>query len=124
MSITGNLSLNDDPTFNFGGSLAPGTYIIASYGGALSGKFTTLNIPTGDTINYGTGNDSSITLSAVPEPSTLVLLGIATCLVGYGWRRRATRRTAKQATLDRHDDPPILSFPSHASQVNVARRAA
>jgi len=89
MSITGNLILNDNPAFNFSGSLAPGTYTIASYGGNLSGDFTTPNIPASDTINYGTGSDSSITLSVVPEPASLVLLAAgAIGLLGWVWRRR------------------------------------
>ena len=89
MSIIGNLNLNGDPTLDFTGYLAPGTYTIASYGGTLSGQFATLNIPAGDTINYGTGSDSSIALSVVPEPSTLALLVAgAIGLLAYVWRRR------------------------------------
>ncbi len=91
LSIAGNLILNGDPTLNFSGSLAPGTYTIASYGGTLSGdlEFNTLNIPTGDTVSYGTGSDSSVSLTVVPEPSTLAMLGVgAMGLIAYGWRRR------------------------------------
>jgi len=96
LSIAGNLILNNEPTLNFSGSLAPGTYTIGSYGGTLSGQFTALDIPTGDTINYGTGSNSSITLSTVPEPSTVVLLSAgAIGLIGYGLRRRALKRTSQ-----------------------------
>ena len=125
MSITGNLSLNGDPTLNVTGNLSGGPYTIASYGGTLSGHFGTLDIPTGYTINYGTGSDSSITLSAVPEPCTVVLLSAgATGLVGYGLRkRRVARRTAKPVVF-KQDAPAILSFPSHSSTTREARRAA
>ena len=121
LSIAGNLSLNNDPTLNFSGSLTPGTYTIASYGGTLNGTFATLNIPAGDTINYGTGSNSSITISAVPEPSSVALLAAgALGLVGYVWRRQ---RTVKPAAFDRQD-PLILSFASHWSSAHAARRAA
>ncbi len=93
VSITGNLSLNGNPTLDVTGSLAGGPYTIASYGGTLSGQFTTLDIPAGYTVNYGTGSNSSITLSAVPEPSTFVLLTIgALGLLGCAWRRRRQAR--------------------------------
>ena len=90
LSIAGNLILSDDPTLNVSGSLVPGTYIIASYDGTLNGQFATpLDLPAGDTINYGTGSDSAITVSVVPEPSTLALLGAgAYGLAAYAWRRR------------------------------------
>jgi autotransporter-associated beta strand protein len=124
LSIAGNLILNGDPTLNVSGSLAPGTYTIASYGGTLSGGDFTLNIPAGDTINYGTGSDSAITLSVTPEPSTLALLAAGVIgLAGWAWRRRATR-TVKPTAVGQQDAPAILSFPSHASTASAARRAA
>ena len=89
VSIMDSLSLNGGPTLDVTGNLAAGQYTIATYGGTLSGRFGTLNIPAGDTINYGTGSNSSITLSAVPEPSTIALLCVAAIgLLGYAWRRR------------------------------------
>ncbi|MGA2622085.1 MAG: PEP-CTERM sorting domain-containing protein [Thermoguttaceae bacterium] len=59
-----------------------------------------------------------------PEPSTLALLGVGfVSLVGYGWRRRVTRRHSQPEPQD--DDPPIPSFPLHAfDQPDLARRAA
>ena len=92
LSIAGNLILNDDPTLNFSGSLAIGTYTIASYGGTLNGQFAApLNLPADDTINYGTGHNSAITVSVVPEPSTLALLaaGVAGLIA---WARRRLRK--------------------------------
>jgi len=51
LSIAGNLILSDAPTLNVSGSLAIGTYTIASYGGNFSGQFATpLDLATGDTI--------------------------------------------------------------------------
>jgi hypothetical protein len=80
--------VSDAPTLDVTGSLAAGPYTIASNGRTLSGQFGTLDIPAGYTINYGTGNDSSITLSAMPEPSAFVLLGVGVVgLPGYGLGR-------------------------------------
>ena len=125
LSTAGNLILSDSPTLDLTGTLSPGTYIIASYSGSLSGNFGTLIIPTGDTINYGTGSDSLITLSAVPEPLSLTLLAAgATCLLAYSRRRSAARRTAKPVACDQLHTPAILSFPSHPSSAHAARRAA
>ena len=70
LSIAGNLSL-ENATLDVTGKPAPGKYVIASYGGVLNGTFSSRDIPAGDTINYGTGHNSAITLSAVPEPFNL-----------------------------------------------------
>ncbi|MGA2253480.1 MAG: hypothetical protein ABSG53_02370 [Thermoguttaceae bacterium] len=119
VSIAGNLSLKDDPTLDVTGSLSRGPYTIASYGGTLSGKFNTLDIPTGYTIDYGTGRDSSITLSAVPEPPTLALLGVAVILLVHdAWRRwRASAKSRERlfrqidsARLVDHGDKPITDL--------------
>ncbi len=88
-TIAGDLSLNGNPTLDVTGSLAPGTYTVASYGGTLSGEFATLEIPAGDTISYGTGANSSVTLTVVPEPASVALLGACVvALMGWAWRRR------------------------------------
>jgi len=84
--------LNNDPILTVTGSLAPGTYTIATYRGTLSGQFATLDIPAGDTIHYGAGSNSSITLSVVPEPATFTLLssaGLGLALAVYLRRRSA-----------------------------------
>jgi hypothetical protein len=74
---TTNLTLASGDILNVNvlDSTSGGTYTIASYSGALSGTFATTNLPNGYAINYGTGSDSTITLSvaAVPEPVTGIL---------------------------------------------------
>ncbi len=68
---------------------------------------------------------NSAAAAAVPEPGTLVLLAAgALGLLGYGLRRHRAARPAKPSTLHQQDAPAILSFPSHSSQANAARRAA
>ncbi len=58
------------------GTLAGGEYIIASYSGSLTGEFANLPIlPSGYTLDYGTGFNSFITL-AIPEPTSLAMLGL------------------------------------------------
>jgi autotransporter-associated beta strand protein len=101
LSIAGSLILNA-PMLDVSGSLAPGTYTIASYGGTLSGEFSAQNIPAGDTVSYGTGSDSSITLSVVPEPSTFALLGAGVLgLIGWVWRqgRRSIRTYSRRRQM-------------------------
>jgi hypothetical protein len=62
-----------------GSAFAGATYTIADYQ-ALFDTFATIdNLPSNYRIDYGSGNNGSITLvpaASVPEPSTLMLLGI------------------------------------------------
>jgi len=96
--------------------------------GTTTGHFSSLllaPLPNGlrwDTSNlYTTGM-----ISVVPEPSALALLGIgAIGILGYGWRRRKSRISAKPTFDQPQDDAPaILSFPSYVSQANATRKAA
>jgi hypothetical protein len=73
-------------------------FTLATYGGSLSGAFSgwtnngVYTIGGGDYIfSYGTGSNSAITLTAVPEPGTLGLLGLA--LGGFFARRLRKRRS-------------------------------
>lgn len=75
-----------------------GNWALPLWSASDSGSFT-LSVPVaaGDTIDFGVyggysyGNTPlDATITAAPEPSTLVLLGIgAISLLGYAWRRRA-----------------------------------
>ena len=79
---------------------------------------------------YGGANGNGIIFALslpapTPEPGTLALLAAGTLgLVGLVLRRRRAVRTAASAAFDPQDAPPILSFSSHSSTANAARRAA
>ncbi|MEX1089071.1 MAG: autotransporter-associated beta strand repeat-containing protein [Phycisphaeraceae bacterium] len=66
-------------------------YTLATYTGTLTGTFKTVtNLPTGYTLDYGTGSNSAITLvKVIPEPATLALLALgAGMMLGRNRRRR------------------------------------
>ena len=102
LADSGNLLLTGAETLDVLGSLTAGTYTLASYGGSESGTFGTVNIPPGDSISYGTGTDSAVTLTvpggvqgglavvAVPEPGTFGLLAAA---IAAAWALRRRRPT-------------------------------
>ncbi len=97
------------------------------FNGQTTGSFSQFGLPSlGNGLSWDTSNlDTNGTITVTPEPSSLALLAAAGAvgLVGYGLRRRATRRTAKSTALDQ-GAPAILSFPSHSSLSHAARRAA
>jgi hypothetical protein len=67
----------------------------------------------------------NVIANVVPEPATVVLLAVsAIVFFGYGLRRRKAARTARPITFAQPDAPVIPSFPSHASPVSTACRAA
>ena len=130
---SGSLSFSGQQFSNFGftwsAGFGPGTYTLvnaqsisglgSNLGGSIDGLPATLSV-------QGSGNSQDLVLNVTPEPSTLALLAAAaTGLAGYVWRRRGiARRTGKPTAFAQQDDPSILSFPSHSSPANAARRAA
>ncbi len=95
--VAGLLSLgNSELDIALTGTFSGGSYIIATFG-TLSGTFN--NLDEGDyigdyRISYGIETANSITLTAVPEPGTLSLLGLG--LGGLLFRRLRRRRAAAQ----------------------------
>ncbi len=76
LAVDGTLNLSGTgDTLDFVGTPTAGLYTIVTYSGTLTGTFANLNL-LGYSINYGTGSNSSITLSRVPEPATLGLLAL------------------------------------------------
>lgn len=68
LAITGDLTLGVTSVLDVSGTVQPGTmYTLLSYTGQLTGTFGTENLPAGVSIDYGTGNDSAITLVYPPE---------------------------------------------------------
>jgi hypothetical protein len=88
-----NLDLSaatDSLTFTQLAAPAASTYTLATYTGVLTGAFNSVNsLPSGYTIDYGSGTNSAILLVAVPEPaaSGLVAVGASSLLM----RRRRRR---------------------------------
>jgi len=111
INVTGNLSISGSifTVGNFANSHTPNnSYVIATYGGNLTGEFdfggawlnnTERTLDGGQyLINYGGGSNSFITLTAVPEPGTFGLLGLA--LAGLAFLRFRKRRQEAAAAVD------------------------
>ena len=109
------------------GSMQDLNSLIDPFSGWTLEEATAIN-DRGQIVGYGTTATSgkeAFLLTPTPEPSTLALFGAGTIvLIGWAWRRRRVARTAKSAAFDQQDAPAILSFPSHSSAANTARRAA
>jgi hypothetical protein len=68
------------------GVLRPGTYLLflGSQSDGETGPYYGV-----DTLTASNTGSATLTLSPVPEPASLTLLGVGACgLLGYGWRRR------------------------------------
>ncbi|NNM88266.1 MAG: PEP-CTERM sorting domain-containing protein, partial [Phycisphaerae bacterium] len=91
LAVDGNLNLSGaGDTLNFVGTPTANLYTIVTYTGTLTGTFANLNLQ-GYTVNYGTGSNSSITLSrsSIPEPASLGLLAVGGLgILLLGKRRR------------------------------------
>lgn len=97
INVIGNLNLGGAtldfrPTDTFSGN----NYVIATFGNGPTLGSTFAGLAEGDTIgnytiSYGAVTAGAITLTAVPEPGTLGLLGVA--LGGFFFRRLRRRRT-------------------------------
>jgi len=94
LAIDGNLDLStafDQLTLTIlNGSTPSGIYTIATYSGTLTGTFDTVNLPSGYSLDYGSGSNSSITLTNVPEPASWSVL--MSGLAGVAGLRRFRRR--------------------------------
>jgi fibronectin-binding autotransporter adhesin len=93
VAVTGNLVLSAASVLNLPGTNtydAGTTYTLATYGGTLTGTFaTTPGLPATHFVTYGSGVNSSISLTPVPEPGAVLL----TCAAAGWWiarRRRAS----------------------------------
>ena len=83
---TTNLDLGTATTLNLNvlDTTSGSPYAIATYSGTLTGTFLNVNgLPSGYTLDYGTGTNSAITLDVgtTPEPASLMVLGVGSLMM-------------------------------------------
>lgn len=93
VAIIGDLDLSsafNRIVLNIGATATLSSYTLITYTGSLVGVFDDISSVTsqGYVIDYGTGLNSAITLTAVPEPGTWTLLLVAGVAMGFAIRRR------------------------------------
>lgn len=92
LAVSGSVMLNGALNVNLVGGFAPSageSFDLIS--GKMSGSFRQVNLPPlGNGLSWDTSNlYSTGTINVVPEPSSLMLLGVGTLgLLSYRWRRR------------------------------------
>ncbi len=92
LNVSGNFDVSGI-SVNFqslGGPLAGPSYVFATYGSLTGGVFASvLSSPAGYTVDYAFGGNNIALVQAVPEPSTIAMLGFAG--LAAGWYRRKKR---------------------------------
>jgi PEP-CTERM motif len=90
----GAFNITTGATINFTqlSGLTANSYTLATYGSWNGTEFLEPNVPNGYDLIYGT---NSLTLVAIPEPSTWIGAGLALAALGFTQRRRFMRRFAR-----------------------------
>lgn len=87
LTVIGDLDITN-AALDLTGAGDGSNYVIASYGTLTGAAFASVTgLPTGYAIDYGSGTNSQITLSQIPEPGTLSLL-LAAGVLSAAVRRR------------------------------------
>lgn len=99
IALTGSATLDGALNVAFSSTPSIGQqFTVMTYGGSLSGAFGTfdnvVDSPLGPntislSVNYGTGTNSAVVLTVVPEPATGALIASGAMMVGLFFRRRA-----------------------------------
>jgi autotransporter-associated beta strand protein len=125
----GELILSGNDTYTGGTVVNGGTLVLASNTAIAEGTSLTVGVGATSIFNNSAAVSlaaSSPTVSPVPEPGTIGLLGVgAIGLAGYAWRRRKRSTFVAEETVsddDQEDGTAILAMPSRWTE--AVRRAA